>query len=359
MQDLNQTQTEWISKIQAANDLEGLDTLRVAALGKKGEITLMMQGLKDVPAEERRGRGQVLNTVKTAIAAAIETRQDILRQQAMAQKLARETIDISLPIRQQRQGSIHPITQTIEELITIFANMGFSVAEGPDLEDDFHNFTALNFPPEHPARQMHDTFFVEKAEGQEEAARLLRTHTSTVQIREMHKQKPPIKIIIPGRTYRSDYDQTHTPMFHQCEGLVVNKTATMAELKGVLVDFCKAFFGVESVKMRFRPSFFPFTEPSAEVDINCTKGKDKLVIGEGNDWLEILGCGMVHPNVLRNCDIDPDEYQGYAFGMGIERLAMLKYGIPDLRTFFEGDTRWLAHYGFAPLDRPNRALGEG
>lgn len=348
-------QEKYLSEITAANDLTQLESLRVAALGKRGELTALMQGLKDVPPEERRERGQALNGVKTAIAEAIAARQSILEAAALRAQLDAEREDITLPVRPQPQGRIHPITQVTEEALTILADMGFSLAEGPDLEDDFHNFTALNFPPEHPARQMHDTFFI-TPETPGEDPKVLRTHTSPVQIRTMLGQKPPLKIVVPGRTYRSDYDQTHTPMFHQLEGLVVNKTATMAELKGVLQAFCRALFGVPSLEIRFRPSFFPFTEPSAEVDIGCDRSGGKLEIGTGSDWLEILGCGMVHPNVLRNCGLDPDEYQGYAFGMGLDRLAMLKYGIPDLRTFFESDGRWLDHYGFDPLDRPNRAL---
>jgi phenylalanyl-tRNA synthetase alpha chain len=237
----------------------------------------------------------------------------------------------------------------MEELITIFADMGFTVAEGPDIEDDFHNFTALNFPEGHPAREMHDTFYLP-------SGHLLRTHTSTVQVRTMTSQKPPIRIICMGRTYRSDYDMTHTPMFHQMEGLVIDDHTTMSHLKACLMDFVRSYFNLPDLRVRFRPSFFPFTEPSAEMDIGCSRKNGELKLGEGDDWLEILGCGMVHPNVLKNCGIGPDQYQGFAFGMGIERIAMLKYGIPDLRTFFESDTRWLSHYGFDPLNRPNRAL---
>ncbi|MBU6475995.1 MAG: phenylalanine--tRNA ligase subunit alpha, partial [Alphaproteobacteria bacterium] len=250
------------------------------------------------------------------------------------------------------QSTLHPITQTLEELTDIFADMGFSVAEGPEIEDDFHNFTALNFPAGHPARQMHDTFYLPDVEGRQgdEAKRLLRTHTSTVQVHVMQNQKPPVRVVIPGRTYRSDYDQTHTPMFHQLEGLMIDKTTHMGHLKGCLTELCKRFFEVDALPTRFRPSFFPFTEPSAEMDIGCSRGKGELKIGEGSDWLEILGCGMVHPNVLKNCGIDPEEYQGFAFGMGVERMAMLKYGIPDLRTFFESDLRWLKHYGFGPME---------
>ncbi len=264
---------------------------------------------------------------------------------------------MTLPVREAPAlaGRIHPISQVIEELTAIFADMGFSIAEGPDIETDFYNFTALNFPPEHPAREMHDTFFfAPKANGER---MLLRTHTSPVQIRTMQREKPPIKVIIPGRTYRCDSDQTHTPMFHQVEGLVIDQGSHMGHLKWILEEFCKAFFEVPSVKMRFRPSFFPFTEPSLEVDIQCDRSRGEIRFGEGNDWLEILGCGMVHPNVLKNCGLDPDVYQGFAWGMGIDRIAMLKYGMPDLRACFEADVRWLKHYGFRPLDFPTLAGG--
>lgn len=356
---LAQLKQELEDKIARAASLEELEQLRIDALGKKGRITELLKDLGAMPTEERKTFGQAVNDLKQGVGSLLETRLGTLRAADLEKRLATETIDVTLPPRPAPQGRIHPISQTIDELIAIFADMGFSVAEGPDVEDDFHNFTALNFPPEHPARAMHDTFYLPDAPGEEglAAKRLLRTHTSTVQVRTMNKQKPPIRIIIPGRTYRSDYDMTHTPMFHQLEGLVVDKAIHMGHLKGCLIDFCKNFFGVEDLPTRFRPSFFPFTEPSAEMDIGCSRKDGGLKIGAGDSWLEILGCGMVHPNVLKNCGIDPDEYQGFAFGMGIERIAMLKYGIPDLRTFFEGDVRWLDHYGFQPLDKPNTAEG--
>ena len=262
---------------------------------------------------------------------------------------------MSLPPRPEPDGRIHPISQAIEEIVAIFCQMGFTVAEGPDIEDDFHNFTALNIPPEHPARQDHDTFYFEPGEDGERL--LLRTHTSPVQIRTMLVDKPPIRIVVPGRTFRADHDATHSPMFHQVEGLVIDEETHMGHLKGCLIEFCRAFFGVDDLPVRFRPSFFPFTEPSAEVDIGCSRSADGLTIGAGDDWLEILGSGMVHPKVLENCNIDPARFQGFAFGMGVERVAMLKYGIPDLRTFFDSDLRWLRHYGFSALDMPNVAAG--
>jgi phenylalanyl-tRNA synthetase alpha chain len=350
---------ELSTMVETANDLQSLEDARVKALGKKGKITEMMKTLGSLSPEERKERGQALNVVKQEIATLIEKQQAALKTQEMADRLAREKIDVTQSVRPESRGCVHPITQTVDELIAIFAEMGFTAALGPDIEDDFHNFTALNFPPEHPAREMHDTFYLPDVEGKEgdEAKRLLRTHTSTVQIRTMMGNKPPFKIIIPGRVYRSDYDMTHTPVFHQLEGLLVDKNIHMGHLKGCLTDFCRAFFKVDDLPVRFRPSYFPFTEPSAEVDIGCSRKDGGLSIGAGDDWLEILGCGMVHPNVLRNCGIDPDEYQGFAFGLGIERIAMLKYGIPDLRSFFEGDTRWLSHYGFDALDMPNTAKG--
>ncbi len=349
--------TELTQMVEQATDLAALDAARVAALGKNGRITALMKNLGTMTPDERKETGAALNVLKDEIADLIARQDAALKKQAMDQKLAAETIDITLSPRPERKGHIHPISQTMDEIAAIFADMGFVINEGPDIEDDFHNFTALNFPPGHPAREMHDTFYLPDdpdAVG-EAAKKLLRTHTSTVQVRTMMKQKPPIRMIVMGRTYRSDYDMTHTPMFHQCEGLVIDKTTNMGHLKGCLLDFVRAYFNIDDLPLRFRPSFFPFTEPSAEVDIGCSRKDGGLKIGAGDSWLEIGGCGMVHPNVLKNCGIDPDEYQGFAFGMGIERMAMLKYGIPDLRTFFESDVRWLEHYGFDPLNRPNRA----
>ncbi|MEM7654295.1 MAG: phenylalanine--tRNA ligase subunit alpha [Pseudomonadota bacterium] len=341
-----------LADIDAAGDLSALDSVRVSALGKKGQITALMKGLGALDPEARKATGQALNVVKDEIAAAIEARKSALERAEMDARLASERIDVSLPVTPEAEGRIHPISQTIDELTAIFADMGFTVAEGPDIEDDFHNFDALNIPPEHPARQEHDTFYLPPLEDGK-PPQVLRTHTSPVQVRTMMTQKPPIRVIVPGRTYRADHDATHSPNFHQVEGLVIDKNSHMGHLKGCLIEFCRAFFEVDELPVRFRPSYFPFTEPSAEVDIGCSRKGGTLTIGAGEDWLEILGCGMVHPRVLSNCGIDPTEYQGFAFGMGIERIAMLKYGIPDLRTFYESDMRWLKHYGFVPLDVPS------
>lgn len=351
---LDALKDELLSQVNAAADLSALDEVRVSALGKKGRITGFMKELGTLTPDERKERGQALNALKDEIAAAIDVRKADLAAAHLKARLEAERVDVTLPVRPETEGRIHPISQTMDEMVAIFAEMGFSVAEGPDIEDDFHNFTALNFPPGHPARDMHDTFYLPDAGDKK---MLLRTHTSPVQVRTMLNNKPPIRIIAPGRTYRSDYDMTHTPMFHQIEGLVIDEATNMGHLKGCLVEFCRAFFDVDDLPLRFRPSFFPFTEPSAEVDIGCSRKGGELKLGNYGDWLEILGCGMVHPNVLEACGIDSTKYQGFAFGMGIERVAMLKYGIPDLRTFFEADLRWLKHYGFASLDIPNIAHG--
>ena len=346
-----------LAEIRAADTETGLDAVRVAALGKKGSVSALMATLGQMPPDERKAKGAALNLLKDRVSAALAERRETLEAQALAARLAAETLDVSLPVRDAPvlAGRLHPISQVTDEITAIFADMGFAVAEGPDIESDFYNFTALNFPVGHPAREMHDTFFFNpKPDGER---RLLRTHTSPVQVRTMLAQKPPIRVVCPGRTYRCDSDQTHTPMFHQVEGLVIDKRANLANLKWVLEEFCRAFFEVDRVTMRFRPSFFPFTEPSMEVDIRCARKGDEIRFGEGEDWLEILGCGMVHANVLRHCGIDPDEYQGFAWGMGIDRIAMLKYGMPDLRPFFDADVRWLNHYGFRPLDIPTLAGG--
>lgn len=338
-----------------AASLEALEAARLALLGKKGSLSLLMRELGKMSPDERKEAGQALNALKESAQTVFDARKAALAAEALAIRLAEEAIDVTLPARAETTGRIHPISQTIDEVTAIFAQMGFEVAEGPDIEDDFHNFTALNFPAGHPARLMHDTFFFdEKEDG---SRPLLRTHTSPVQVRTMLAQEPPIRIIAPGRTYRSDSDMTHTPMFHQVEGLAIDKATNMGHLKGCLIEFVRTYFEKDDVPVRFRPSFFPFTEPSVEVDIGCSRKGGELKIGEGDDWLEILGAGMVHPNVLRNCGVDPDIYQGFAFGMGIERIAMLKYGIPDLRTFFDADMRWLRHYGFLPLDVPTLAGG--
>jgi phenylalanyl-tRNA synthetase alpha chain len=357
MQDLDQIRDKWIAATESAATPDTLEQIRVEALGKKGEVSLLMKSLGGLDPEARREAGQRLNAVKDAVAAAIDARKQTLGEAALDARLAGERVDVTLPARPESEGRIHPVSQTIDEIVQIFGEMGFKVAEGPDIEDDFHNFTALNIPESHPARQMHDTFYLpEQADG---SRLVLRTHTSPVQIRHMRNNKPPIRIIAPGRTYRCDSDMTHSPMFHQVEGLVVDETTHMGHLKGCLIDFCRTYFGVAELPVRFRPSFFPFTEPSAELDIGCSRAGGELKIGQGSDWLEILGCGMVHPKVLSMSGIDPTRYQGFAFGMGIERIAMLKYGIPDLRTFYEADLRWLKHYGFLPLDIPNLVGGIG
>jgi phenylalanyl-tRNA synthetase alpha chain len=408
-EDLGGLTKKWEAAVAAASSVEALEAIRVEALGKKGEITGLMKRLAGMTPDERKAAGQRFNQVKDAVAAAIEARKGLLGEAAIDARLASEKLDMTLPVAPSREGRLHPISQTIDEIITIFGEMGFKVAEGPDIEDDFHNFTALNIPPDHPARQMHDTFYLggvdvsrhanpdiraagsgtggnpsandtgdagaggaasgasvqQRVFGKAatptdlEGRRLLRTHTSPVQIRYMQAHKPPMRVIAPGRTYRCDSDMTHTPMFHQVEGLVVDETTHMGHLKGCLTEFCRAFFGVADLPLRFRPSFFPFTEPSAEVDIGCSRKGGELKLGNYGDWLEILGCGMVHPKVLEMGGIDSSRYQGFAFGMGIERIAMLKYGIPDLRTFFEADQRWLAHYGFAPLEVPSLVQGAG
>ena len=357
MSDLATLEQTILAEIAAAGDEAALEEVRVSALGKKGSISALLATLGKMSPDERKTQGAAINLAKDTVTQALGARRDILKSAALDARLKSETIDVTLPVRESpaEQGRIHPLSQVMDELTTIFADMGFAIAEGPDIETDDYNFTRLNFPEGHPAREMHDTFFFNPKE--DGSRMLLRTHTSPVQVRTMLSQKPPIRVIIPGRTYRSDSDQTHTPMFHQVEGLVIDRTSHLGHLKWILEEFCKAFFEVDHVKMRFRPSFFPFTEPSLEVDIQCRRDKGEIRFGEGDDWLEILGCGMVHPNVLRNCGIDPVVYQGFAWGMGIDRIAMLKYGMSDLRAFFEADMRWLAHYGFRPLDLPTLAGG--
>jgi phenylalanyl-tRNA synthetase alpha chain len=357
MTDIAQIEQQILAEIAAAGDEAALEAVRVAALGKSGSITALLKTLGALPPEERKTQGPLINGLKDRVNAALSARRDVFKSLALEARLNTENLDVTLPVREASAeiGRVHPITQVIDELTAIFADMGFAVAEGPDIETEDYNFTKLNFPEDHPARDMQDTFFFNpKPDG---TRLLLRTHTSPVQVRTMLSQKPPIRVICPGRTYRSDSDQTHTPMFHQVEGLVIDRSSHLGHLKWILQEFCKAFFEVDHVKMRFRPSFFPFTEPSLEVDIQCRRDKGEIRFGEGHDWLEILGCGMVHPNVLKNCGLDPDEFQGFAWGMGIDRIAMLKYGMPDLRAFFEADVRWLSHYGFRPLDLPTLAGG--
>lgn len=357
MSELKSLEQEITAAIEAATDEPALEEVRVSSLGKKGKISELMKTLGKMSPEERKEMGPALNGLKGRVGDAIAARKEILKDQALNERLKSETVDVTLPTRMGSplEGRVHPIAQVTDELTAIFADMGFAVAEGPDIEEDFYNFTALNFPPDHPARLEHDTFFLPvDAEGNQ---KVLRTHTSPVQVRTMVSQEPPIRVICPGRTYRCDSDQTHTPMFHQVEGLVIEEGIHLGHLKWTLAEFFKAFFELDDVKMRFRASHFPFTEPSMEVDIGCERKGNEIRIGEGDDWLEVLGCGMVHPNVLRNCDLDPDRYTGFAFGMGIDRIAMLKYGMPDLRAFFNGDKRWLDHYGFRPLDIPSLVGG--
>jgi phenylalanyl-tRNA synthetase alpha chain len=346
MADIKQDVSELLKSIDNIASLEDLENKRIEYLGKNGLITQELKKISSLSADEKREFGQIINGFKLQIHDKLEQHKSLLNKKLIQEKLNSEKIDISLPVREQPQATIHPISQVTDELINIFGSMGFSLAEGPDIDNDFNNFTALNIPENHPARQMHDTFYMPVAN------KLLRTHTSTVQIRKMSGEKPPFRFIAPGRVYRCDSDMTHTPMFHQVEGVCIDKNINMAHLKGCLMDFLKAFFEIENLNIRFRPSFFPFTEPSAEVDIGYSLINNQINIGQGESWLEILGCGMVHPTVLSNVGIDPNEFQGFAFGMGIERIAMLKYGIPDLRTFFESDLRWLKKYGFHFYDIP-------
>ena len=352
MSDLSKLEQEIFNKFSQIKDKESLENLRVETLGKKGSISQLFQELATIEKDKKKQFASSLNILKTKVLDEFTKYTTKFEKEEIQKKLDTQTIDITLPVPQSPQGKVHPVSQVIDELTCIFAELGFSVAEGPDVENEYNNFTALNTPPNHPARDMHDTFYLDETKQL-----LLRTHTSPVQIRTMLNEKPPYKIIAPGRTYRCDSDQTHTPMFHQLEGLYVDKNVTMADLRGSLDYFLKKFFEVDKIKMRFRPSHFPFTEPSAEVDIGYEIKDGKITIGQGDKWLEILGCGMVHPNVLTNAKVDPKKYQGYAFGVGIDRLAMLKYGINDLRSFFESDVRWLEHFGFNSNDIPTNYRG--
>ena len=345
-QQIDTMKPELLAAIDSVDNLASLDEIRVNALGKNGRITALMKTLGTLAPEERKLAGQVLNVFKNEIATALDAKKEVLETEALNKKLAEESVDVTLPARAETtSGRIHPLSQVIEEALTIFAQMGFEMAEGPDIEDDWHNFEALNIPQAHPARQMQATFFFPEEY-------LLRTQTSGVQIRTMENKKPPIKIVCPGRTYRRDYDATHTPMFHQIEGLIIDEKTNLANLKSVLVEFFKLFFETDDVQVRFRPSYFPFTEPSYEMDLGGVMARNI-----GKEWLELLGCGMVHPNVLKNCGIDPDKYQGFAFGIGLDRLAMMKYGIKDLRPMFEADMKWIKHYGFLPTDVPTITSG--
>ena len=354
--------------IAAATDLAALEAVRVSALGKSGAVSDLLKSLGSMSPDERREQGPLINGLRDRVQAAIAERKAGLEAAELDARLASERVDLSLPPAPRRKGGVHPTMQVMDEMIAIFADMGFSLAEGPDIETDFNNFTALNFPPKHPAREMHDTFFLPENEAGER--KVLRTHTSPVQVRVMNRtnqkpaapwiaagQEPPIRVIVPGRTFRKDSDQTHTPMFHQIEGLVIDKAIHMGHLKWTLETFLGRFFETPDVVTRFRPHHFPFTEPSAEMDVQCDRSGGEVKIGQGTDWLEILGCGMVHPNVLRNCGLDPDVWQGFAFGCGVDRLGVLKYGMPDLRDMFATDVRWLAHYGFSAFAAPNPATG--
>jgi phenylalanyl-tRNA synthetase alpha chain len=351
MTDIQGLERQILAAIADAADEAALEAVRVSALGKKGSISELLKSLGGMSPDERKTNGPLFNSLRDRVATAIADKKRGLEDAALNARLATEKVDITLPVRPEQSGTIHPVSQVFDEIIAIFADLGFAVAEGPDVEYDDYNFTRLNIPPDHPARQMHDTFYM--AKQPDGSQHVLRTHTSPVQVRTMLKQKPPIRIISPGRTYRVDSDATHSPMFHQFEGLVVDEITNLGHLKWTLEEFCKAFFEVGQVEMRARPSFFPFTEPSVEWDIRCDRSGGQIKFGTGNDWLELAGSGMVNPRVLDNCGIDSTKYQGYAFGGGIDRLAMLKYGIPDIRAFFESDLRWLRHYGFAALDVPS------
>ena len=352
MSDIKKIKDEFINKLRSDLNIESVNQIKSDLFGKNGKISTSFKNLGLLPAEERKKFASDLNFIKDELQEKINKKIQEIEIKEINSKLENEKVDITLPERNFVQGKIHPVSQVIDEISSIFSEIGFSVEEGPDVENEYYNFTALNTPDNHPARDMHDTFYLD-----DKKELLLRTHTSPVQVRTMLKGKPPFKIIAPGRTYRSDSDQTHAPMFHQVEGLHIDKNISMGHLKGCLNYFIKSFFEVDKIKMRFRPSHFPFTEPSAEVDIGYELKDGKIVIGDGDKWLEILGCGMVHPNVLKNVKINPDKYQGYAFGIGIDRLAMLKYGINDLRAFFEADYRWLNHFGFDPLDVPSNYRG--
>ena len=350
---MDDLKAKYLGQIAGAADEAALEDIRLAAVGKKGEVALKMRELGRMTPEERQTVGPALNALKDEINSAIAAKKAALGDAALDERLRSEWLDVTLPTRATRQGTIHPVSQVTEEVTAIFAELGFSVAEGPRIDTDWYNFDALNIPGHHPARAEMDTFYMARAEGDERAPHVLRTHTSPVQIRTMEAEGAPLRIICPGGVYRADYDQTHTPMFHQVEGLAIDKDISMANLKWTLEEFFAAFFEIDGIKTRFRASHFPFTEPSAEVDIQCSWVDGQLRIGEGDGWLEVLGSGMVHPKVLQAGGIDPNEWQGFAFGMGIDRIAMLKYGIPDLRAFFDSDLRWLRHYGFASLDQPN------
>src|ERR1700733_684928 len=350
MSDIESLERQILDAVAGASDESALEGVRVSALGKKGSVNELLKTLGGMGAEERREKGPLFNDLRDRVAQAIADKKSALADQALTARLAHERVDVTLPARPEPQGTIHPVSQVLDEITAIFADLGFAIGEGPDVEFDEYNFTKLNIPPDHPARQMHDTFYVSR---QTDGARhVLRTHTSPVQARVMLSQKPPIRVIVPGRTYRRDSDATHTPMFHQVEALVIDEETHLGHLRWVVEEFCSAFFEVERIELRARPSYFPFTEPSVEWDMRCDRSGGQIRFGTGNDWLELGGSGMVHPRVLEMCGIDPERYQGFAFGFGLDRMAMLKYGAPDLRPFFDSDLRWLRHYGFAALDLP-------
>lgn len=359
MTDLATLETETLGAIAAAETLDALETVRIAALGKQGSVSALLKTLGAMSPDERQEKGPLINGLRQAVTDAIAARKAVLESVLLNERLAAERLDMSLPAREAPQGSVHPVSQVMDELAEIFADMGFAVATGPEIEDDWHNFTALNIPETHPARAMHDTFYFPDQMAVDGRQMLLRTHTSPVQIRTMMNQAPPIRIIAPGRVYRSDSDATHTPMFHQIEGLVIDKGIHLGHLKWTLETFLKAFFERDDIVLRLRPSYFPFTEPSAEVDVGYSEVNGKRVVGGSENWMEVLGSGMVHPRVIANCGLDPDVWQGFAFGTGVDRLAMLKYGMDDLRAFFDGDLRWLKHYGFSALDVPTLSGGVG
>jgi phenylalanyl-tRNA synthetase alpha chain len=359
MTDIPLLQSQTLAAIEAAATLDALETVRIDTLGKQGSVSALLKTLGGMSSEERQAQGPVINGLREVVTSAIADKKAVLETAALNERLATERLDMTLPAPETPRGSVHPVSQVMDELAEIFADMGFAVAEGPEIEDDWTNFTALNIPETHPARAMHDTFYFPDQMAVDGKKMLLRTHTSPVQIRTMTNQKPPIRIIAPGRVYRSDSDATHTPMFHQIEGLVIDKGIHLGHLKWTLETFLKAFFERDDVTIRMRPSYFPFTEPSAEIDIGYTLVNGKRVVGGSDHWMEVLGSGMVHPRVIVNCGLDPDQYQGFAFGTGVDRLAMLKYGMDDLRAFFDGDLRWLKHYGFAALDVPTLSGGVG
>jgi len=358
MSDLDRLRSDLLARIAAAADLPALEGERVAALGKQGSVTQLLKTLGGMTPNQRQSQGPPIHALREAVTEAIAARKTDLEAAELEQRLATEGLEMTLPVEAPVQGSVHPVSQVMDELAEIFADLGFSVATGPEIEDDWHNFGALNFPPDHPAKAMHDTFYFERGDSAGQPM-LLRTHTSPVQIRAMTSKLPPLYVIAPGRTYRSDSDATHTPMFHQVEGLVIDRGITLGHLKWTLETFLRAYFESDDIVLRLRPSYFPFTEPSAEVDVGYHMAKGRRILGGSDHWMELLGSGMVHPNVIRNCGLDPEEWQGFAFGCGIDRLAMLKYGMDDLRAFFDGDLRWLRHYGFAALDVPTLSGGVG